>query len=62
MVVLTHPNNPTTTVFRRENLENLCLDRRKRLILVVDQAFEDHIYDAIEFVIPAFLPNMWERR
>jgi len=62
MVVLTHPNNPTTTVFRRENLEKLCAwIVEKDLILVVDQAFEDHIYDDIEFVIPAFLPNMWER-
>ena len=62
MVVLTHPNNPTTTVFRRENLEKLChWIIEKDLILVVDQAFEDHIYDGIEFVIPAFLPKMWER-
>lgn len=62
LVVLTHPNNPTTTVFRRKNLELLCEWIVKNdLILVVDQAFEDHIYDDIEFVIPAFLPNMWDR-
>jgi aspartate/methionine/tyrosine aminotransferase len=31
------------------------------LILVSDQAFQDHIYDGIEFVHPATLPGMWER-
>ena len=62
MIVLCHPNNPTTTVFRRENLEELArfvVDND--LILVCDQAFEDHIYDDIEFVAPATLPGMWER-
>jgi len=62
MVLLTHPNNPTTTVFRRKGLEQLCkfiIDND--LILVSDQAFEDHIYDNIEFVHPATLPGMWER-
>ena len=31
------------------------------LVLVCDQAFEDHIYDGIEFVAPCTLPGMWER-
>lgn len=62
MLLLTHPNNPTTTVFRRESIEALCdFVKRHDLILVCDQAFEDHIYDDIEFVIPATLPGMWER-
>ena len=62
MVVITHPNNPTTTVFRRENLEELSrfiIDHD--LILVCDQAFEDHIFDDIEFVSPCTLKGMWER-
>lgn len=62
MVLITHPNNPTTTVFRRESLEALSkfiIDNN--LILVSDQAFEDHIYDGIEFVHPCTLPGMWER-
>ncbi len=62
MVLITHPNNPTTTVFRRESIEKLCkfiIDND--LILVSDQAFEDHIFDGIEFVHPATLPGMWER-
>ena len=62
MVLLTHPNNPTTTVFRRESIEALRdFVVRNDLILVSDQAFEDHIFDGIEFVSPCLLPGMWER-
>ena len=49
-------------MFRRESIEKLCdFVRKNDLILVSDQAFEDHIYDGIEFVHPATLPGMWER-
>ena len=62
MVVLTHPNNPTTTVFTPKSLETLCdFIVRNDLVLVCDQAFEDHIFDGIEFIHPATLPGMWER-
>ena len=62
MVLLCHPNNPTTTVYRRETLEALAeVIVRHNLILVCDQAFEDHVYDDIEFVSPATLEGMWER-
>jgi aspartate/methionine/tyrosine aminotransferase len=62
MVLMSHPNNPTGTVFRRGNLEELCEFIIKHdLILVCDQAFEDHIFDDLEFVSPATLPGMWER-
>lgn len=62
MVLISHPNNPTTTVFRRESIETLCnFIKKYNLILVSDQAFQDHIYDGIEFVHPATLPGMWER-
>lgn len=61
-IVLTHPNNPTTTVFRREGLEALArLVVEKDLALIVDQAFEDSVFDGIEYVSPAALPGMWER-
>jgi aspartate/methionine/tyrosine aminotransferase len=62
MVLISHPNNPTTTVFRRKGIEALCkfiIDHD--LVLVSDQAFQDHIFDGIEFVHPAVLPGMWER-
>lgn len=62
MVLLTHPNNPTTTVFNRSELEALAdFICRHDLMLVVDQAFEDMIFDDVEFVSPAALPGMWER-
>ncbi len=62
MVLISHPNNPTTTVFRRESMEALCdFIVRHDLVLVSDQAFEDHVFDGIEFVHPCMLPGMWER-
>jgi len=62
MVLITHPSNPTGAVYRRENLEKLAdFIIKNNLVLVCDQAFEDHIYDGIEFVSPASLPGMWER-
>ena len=62
MIVLTNPNNPTTTVMRRENLEKLAeFAVKHNLIVVCDQAFEDSVYDGVEFVTLASLPGMWER-
>lgn len=62
MVVLTNPNNPTTTVYRRECLEALarfivCHD----LVCVVDEAFAEPVFDGLEMVMMASLPGMWER-
>lgn len=62
MVLLTNPNNPTGTVFGREEL--VALSRfiiQNDLILVVDQAFEDSVFDGREMVSMAALPGMWER-
>lgn len=61
MVILTHPNNPTTTVYNRKSLEglrDLCV--KHDLILVSDQAFEDYTYEN-EMITPASLKGMWER-
>lgn len=59
MIVLTHPNNPTTTVFDRESLEavrkTVC---RHDLILVVDQAFEDFTFER-EMIAPASMEGMF---
>ena len=61
MVVLTHPNNPTTTVFNRSSLEALAdFVIRHDLLLVCDQAFEDFCYEN-EMITPASLPGMFER-
>lgn len=61
MVILTHPNNPTTTVYNRKSLEELSqFVIRHDLILVCDQAFEDFTYEN-EMITPASLPGMFER-
>ncbi len=61
MVLLTHPNNPTTTVYNRASLEalrNVCV--KHDLVLVCDQAFEDYTYEN-EFITPASMEGMFER-
>ena len=61
-VILTNPNNPTTTVFRRAFLEQLAAFAIEHdLICIVDQAFEDSVFDDVEFVTLASLPGMFER-
>jgi aspartate/methionine/tyrosine aminotransferase len=62
MLLINQPNNPTTAVIRREAVIELCdFVKKHDLILISDQAFEDHIYDGIELVTPATLPDMLER-
>lgn len=62
MVVLTNPNNPTTVSYRRDRMEALAQFIVKNdLVLVVDQAFEEPVFDGIEMVTAAALPGMWER-
>ena len=62
MLLLTHPNNPTTTVFSRSNLERLSQFVIKHdLVVVIDQVFESTVFDDREFVTLASLPGMRER-
>lgn len=62
MIVLTNPNNPTTTVYRRKEMEQLAEFAIKNdLIVVVDQAFEQPCFDQLEMITMAALPGMWER-
>lgn len=62
MVLLTNPNNPTTTVFLREDLEKLAqFICRHDLICVADQAFESTVFDGREMVSIATLPGMKDR-
>ena len=61
MIVLTHPNTPTTTVYNRQSLEILRdFVLRHDLILVCDQAFEDFCYEN-EMITPAAMDGMFER-
>lgn len=61
MVVLTQPNNPTTTIYDEASMKLLAdLVIRHDLILVCDQAFEDFCFER-ELITPASLPGMFER-
>ncbi len=61
LVVLTHPNNPTTTVYNRESLEGLRdFVVENDLVLVVDQAFEDFTFGN-EMITPASMEGLFER-
>ena len=61
MLVLTQPNNPTTTIYDKASMEILAdLAIRHDLILVCDQAFEDFCFKR-ELITPASLPGMFER-
>lgn len=62
MIILTNPNNPTTVVYSRESLEALAeFIQKKDLIIVVDQAFEDIVFDEKEMVTMAALDGIFER-
>ncbi|MBH0023008.1 pyridoxal phosphate-dependent aminotransferase [Salinibacterium sp. SWN248] len=61
-IVITNPNNPTGTVYTRENLMELAaLAEEFDLGVIVDQDFERQIYDGAEYVNFATLPGMRER-
>lgn len=61
MLVITHPNNPTTTLYNEKSLENIReFVIKHNLILVVDQAFEDFTYEN-KMITPASMPDMFER-
>lgn len=61
-IVITNPNNPTGTVYRRATLEALAqLAEEFDLGVVVDQDFERQVYDGREYVNFATLPGMRER-
>ena len=61
MVLITHPNNPITTVYNEKSLNGLRdFVIKHDLILVVDQAFEDFTYEN-KMITPASLDGMFER-
>ena len=61
MVLLTHPNNPTTTVYDQKSLQGLRdFVVENDLVLVVDQAFEDFTFGK-PMITPASMDGMFER-
>lgn len=62
MVLLTNPNNPTTVVYSEKSLKSLAdFVAKHDLAVVVDQAFEDIIFDEKKMITFASLPGMFER-
>ena len=62
LVILTNPNNPTTVVYSRESLEQLAAFIIKHdLLAIVDQAFEDIVYDGREMVSLGSLDGMLQK-
>lgn len=61
IILLTHPNNPTTTLYNKESLDIIReVVIKHDLILIVDQAFEDYTFGA-ELISPMSLPGLFER-
>lgn len=62
VVLITNPNNPTTTVYKRETLEKLAdFVKKNNLILIVDQCFEDTVFDGFEMTNIISMSDMFER-
>lgn len=62
MVILSNPNNPTTVVYSRKSMKALAdFVKKNDLIIVVDQAFEDIVFDEKEMITMASLERMFER-
>ncbi|MBS1870258.1 MAG: pyridoxal phosphate-dependent aminotransferase [Actinobacteria bacterium] len=62
LVLLTNPNNPTTTVYSRRSLEQLAeFAIANDLVVISDQAFEELVFDGHEMTDIAALPGMAER-
>lgn len=62
LIVITNPNNPTTTVYSRRTLEQLAdFATANDLVVLSDQVFEETVFDGCEMTDIASLPGMAER-
>lgn len=62
LVILTNPNNPTTVVYSEQELRELSeFIKEHSLMAIVDQAFEDIVFDGKTVTTMAALEDMWER-
>ncbi|MDX2036975.1 MAG: aminotransferase class I/II-fold pyridoxal phosphate-dependent enzyme [Isosphaeraceae bacterium] len=61
-IVICNPNNPTGTVFRRDELEEIArLCRKWDVIAITDEIYEHILYDGREHVSLAMIDGMRER-
>jgi aspartate/methionine/tyrosine aminotransferase len=62
VLVLTNPNNPTSTVYTRETLEGVARVAIKHdLVVVADENFQRLVYDGRKHISIATLPGMHDR-
>ena len=61
-IILNTPSNPSGKVWTREELETMAaFCRRHDLFVFTDEIYEHFIYDDLEHISAATLPDMWER-
>jgi aspartate aminotransferase len=61
LVLLCNPNNPTGTVYRREEVETLAgFCRENRLFLVADEVYREFVYDGASATSVLSLPGLEE--
>ncbi len=61
-IVLCNPNNPTGTVFSREDLEAIAaLCRKWDVLAITDEIYEHILFDGRRHLAMASLDGMWER-
>jgi aspartate/methionine/tyrosine aminotransferase len=61
-IYVNSPHNPTGGVLTRQDLQAIAAMCRERdLWLLSDEAYEDVVFDGVEHVSPASLPEMYER-
>ena len=62
LILLNTPHNPTGKVFTRGELEVIArLAIERDLIVVTDEVYEHLLFDGLEHIPMATLPDMWER-
>jgi bifunctional aspartate aminotransferase and glutamate/aspartate-prephenate aminotransferase len=62
-LILCHPSNPTGSVYTRDELQALCtvLYEHPYVTVISDEIYERLVFDDVEHVSVAALPNMWHR-
>lgn len=62
-MILNNPHNPTGKVFTRQELLKISelVSLNPNLVVLSDEVYERQVFDDLEFVRFASLPNMWER-
>lgn len=61
-IVVCSPNNPTGTVFTRQEVRMLCdLAKERDLFLISDEAYREFVYDGEEWVSPLHFPDVADR-